>query len=94
MPISSPFADDADMLFGLREVAKHCSSAPHAQGLRDAADDLAAGLRDLAADPTAARMRRANNAWMRALRALTAAPPMGGHDERGGALREGARLAA
>jgi hypothetical protein len=62
--------------------------------LREAADDLAVKLTELSVDPTTARMQAANGAWMRALRALIATPPLGGTDERGGALKDGARLAA
>lgn len=84
--ISSP-PPDANLLFELREIAKHCSSAEHAKALRMAADELAGELGAVISDPTTTNMTALNNAWMHALRAWRAAPPLGGDATQGGAVR-------
>lgn len=84
-----------NFLFDLREAARHCAQPEWAQLLRDAADELQRRIDALAADPTRDNAMWLQCAWAYAERVFKDAPTMPAAPEgQGGALREGARLAA
>ena len=75
-----------NFLAELREVARVCVQPAMAMQLRVAADELDDAIVRLADDPTRDAMVTVNGAWVRAMKVLAAAPPMGGDGTAGGAM--------